>query len=115
MPSSAQPSLSDAAPCFSARDVAFALAWGVHAPGLGGWTVQSDQEDDGSELLLVDPPLVYGDGFVLRPDSNGVSISSALGKHWAASVREALLLICPLGPEALAAAELLADAPDPFI
>ncbi len=114
-------SLSQPAGCasrtsFSDQDVAFALAWEVHAPGLGGWTVQSDTDDHGTDLLLVDPPLVYGDGFVLRPDAlAGVVITSALGTHRAASVREALLLICPLGCDALDAVERLAAAPVPAL
>lgn len=115
MPSSAEPVVSDAAPWFSAQDIAFARAWGVYAPGLGGWTVDCDSDDDRVDSLLIDPPLVYGEGFVVRPDSCGISISSALGDYRAQSLRDALLLICPLAPDDLKAAELLAKTPDPLI
>ncbi len=96
---------------FTAQEFAFALAWELYAPGLGGWTVQRDAEEDGETFMLVDPPLVYGDGFVLRKDAKGVSISSPLGAHRAANLREALLLVCPLGREALDAADRMAALP----
>ncbi len=97
---------------FTDREFAFALAWELYAPGLGGWTVQRDEEEDGMGFFLVDPPLVYGDGFVLRRDAQGVSITSPLGSHRAASLRDALLLICPLGSEALDAADRMAALPN---
>ena len=100
---------------FSEQDLAFALAWEVHAPGLGGWTVLNDTDEDGTDMLLVDPPLVYGEGFVVRRDSVGVSITSPLGTHRAATLRDALLLICPLGREALDAVELLAMMPEAVV
>lgn len=96
---------------FTEREFAFALAWELYAPGLGGWTVQRDEEEDGTPYLLVDPPLVYGDGFVLRRDAQGVSISSTLGVHRTATLREALLLVCPLATEALDAADRMAALP----
>ncbi len=100
---------------FSTEDIAFALAWEVHAPGLGGWTVQQDVEDDGTDLLLVDPPLVYGDGFTVRPDRDGVRVVSPLGEHRAATLRDALLLICSLGRETLEKVERLAAMPVPIL
>jgi hypothetical protein len=99
----------------SEQDIAFALAWEVHAPGLGGWTVQIDTDEDGTDMLFIDPPLVYGDGFVVRSDAGGVMVTSPLGIHRAATVRDALLLICPLGHEALDAAERLAAIPEPVL
>ena len=54
--------------------LAFALAWEVYAPGLGGWTVLVDNDDNGDEFLPVDPPLVYGDGYVVRPEGPEVVI-----------------------------------------
>src|SRR3954467_8587835 len=98
---------------FAPEDVAFALAWEVYAPGLGGWTVQMDEDDDGAEFLLVDPPLDYGDGFTVRRDRSGASITWREGAARAGSVRDAMLKICPLNPDALAAVELLATAPAP--
>lgn len=98
---------------FAPEDIAFALAWEVYAPGLGGWTVQIDMDEDGSEFLLVDPPLVYGDGFTVRPDSVGATVSWHQGAIRAGSVREAMLKICPLCPDSLVAVELLAAAPAP--
>lgn len=96
---------------FSAQEFAFALAWEVYAPGLGGWTVERDTEEDGEQAILVDPPLVYGDGFTLRKDAEGIHISSSLGVHRASNLREALLLICPLHREALEAADRMAELP----
>lgn len=95
--------------------MAFALAWEVHAPGLGGWTVMHDTDEDGGGLLLVDPPLVYGDGFVVRQAGDHVEVTSPLGRHRAATLRHALLLICPLGREALEAVERLAALPEPAL
>lgn len=100
---------------FSEQDIAFALAWEVYAPGLGGWTVQIDTDEDGTDTLLVDPPLVYGDGFVVRLDAGGVLVTSPLGIHRASTVRDALLLICPLSGEALDAVERLAAMPEPAL
>lgn len=115
MSSSSQSTVCLAIQSFSQQDIAFALAWEVHAPGLGGWTVQSDTDEDGTDMLLVDPPLVYGDGFLVRPDGSGVVITSPLGTHRAATLRDALLLICPLGREALESVELLAALPEPAL
>jgi hypothetical protein len=98
---------------FAPEDVAFALAWEVYAPGLGGWTVQMDEDEDGTEFLLVDPPLVYGDGFTVRREGAGASITWAEGAAKAESVRAAMLTICPLSPDALVAVEHLAAAPAP--
>lgn len=98
---------------FSDGDFAFAMAWEVFAPGLGGWTVTRDVDEDETEMMMVDPPLVYGDGFVLRPMANGVQISSPLGVHVTPSLPAALLLICPLPTDALAEVERLAAAPTP--
>ena len=96
---------------FAPADVAFALAWEVHAPGLGGWSVMIDEEDDGSEYLLVDPPLVYGAGFMVRPFGAAAEITWDQGTLVVPNLREAMLRICPLSPDALAAVEQLADAP----
>ncbi len=63
-------------------------------------------------MLLVDPPLVYGDGFTLRSGPRGVVITSPLGTHCAPTLRDALMLICPLGHEQLQAVEQLAGAPE---
>ncbi len=100
---------------FAAADIAFALAWEIYAPGLGGWTVHIDLDEGGDEFMLVDPPLVYGDGFVVRLDGNGAVITSPDGLHRAANLREAMLLICPLSPDALQAVEKLALAPAPSL
>lgn len=111
MPTRYRLPLHTASETFSAQEFAFALAWELYAPGLGGWTVQRDVEEDGTGSILVDPPLVYGDGFVLRRDAEGVCIVSPLGVHRAPTLRDALLLICPLEREALAAADQMAALP----
>jgi hypothetical protein len=95
---------------FSAAELEFALAWAVFAPGLGGWTVQADISEDGAKSLLVDPPLVYGDGFQLWLDGPETVISWSAEERRVATLREAMLLICPLSPEALAAVEALTAA-----
>ncbi|GAC1337549.1 MAG: hypothetical protein NVSMB18_02630 [Acetobacteraceae bacterium] len=92
--------------------MSFALAWEIYAPGLGGWTVQVDEDDDGTEYLLVDPPLVYGDGFSVRPDGGDAVIRWTDGMRRVPDLRSAMLLICPLSPDALAAVELLAATPE---
>lgn len=96
---------------FSPADSAFALAWEVYAPGLTGWTVLVDNDDEGAEIMLVDPPLAYDNGFTLRPDGRDIIVSWSGGQRRASSVREALLLLCPLAPEHLIAADALAAAP----
>ncbi|HYZ62639.1 MAG TPA: hypothetical protein VE650_09300 [Acetobacteraceae bacterium] len=110
--STAQSSLRTPTRRFAPDDLAFARAWEVHAPGLGGWTVQMERDDEWGDSLLVDPPLVYGDGFVVRPEEGGTTVTWAMGARRVASLREAMLLICPLSPDALAAVELLAAAPN---
>ncbi len=115
MPSSVSAHPSATVALFSDEDIAFALAWEVYAPGLGGWTVQRDVEEDGTDLVFVDPPLVYGDGFAIRPERDGVRIVSPLGMHRAATLRDALLLICPLGAQALEQADRLARMPSPTL
>src|SRR3954470_7363902 len=98
---------------FSPAEVAFALAWALYAPGLGGWSVEVDNSEAGITLLLVDPPLVCGDGFQVQIDGNDITISWSGGERRVATLREAMLLICPLRPAALAAVDALAMAPEP--
>jgi hypothetical protein len=112
VPTLSRPPLTTEPDGFSAQEFAFALAWELYAPGLGGWTVQRDTEDEGDQIILVDPPLVYGDGFMLRKDAEGVRITSPIGVHRAATLRDALLLICPLGREALDSADQMAALPN---
>ena len=111
----AQPTSRSGPGQFAAFDLAFALAWEIYAPGLGGWTVLIDTDDNDVEFLQVDPPLVYGDGYTVRLEGSEVVISCAIGTFRAASLREAMLLICPLSPDALSAVEKLAGAPAPAI
>lgn len=108
----ADPSTRIATRRLSEADIAFAMAWEVHAPGLGGWTVQVDTDDDGTECLHVDPPLVYGDGFTVWREAEQALISWSSGSLRVGSVRDAMLTICPLSPEALEQAEVLAAAPE---
>ena len=100
---------------FSKRDLAFAFAWEIYAPGLSGWNISVDPEEAAADLILVDPPLVYGDGFTVRKSESGVEIKWSGGRESAATLRDALLLICPLAPEALAAADGLAALPEPLM
>ena len=111
----AQPTARSGPGRFEASDLAFALAWEVYAPGLGGWTVLVDSDESGEEFLLVDPPLVFGDGFMIRPEGAETVITCPIGTYRAATLREAMLLICPLAPDALDAVEKLAAAPVPVI
>jgi hypothetical protein len=100
---------------FSPAEVAFALAWAAYAPGLGGWSVEADFGEAGAELLLVDPPLVYGDGFRISRDGHEVVISWAADERRVSTLREAMLLICPLSPDALAAVEALIATSEPTL
>lgn len=115
MPSESRSCPRNDSQSFSDSDVAFALAWEIYAPGLCGWTVRRDFEDTGEDLILVDPPLNYGNGFMLSSDESGVLIEWQGGRRRMPTVRDALLLICPLPAEALAAADYLATQPDPTI
>jgi hypothetical protein len=96
---------------FSPAELAFAFAWAVYAPGLLGWTVRADLAEDGTDSFLVDPPLVYGGGFEIRREGRDTVISWSVGERRVTSLRDAMLLICPLSPEALTAVEALAAAP----
>ncbi len=98
---------------FSKEELAFAMAWEMYAPGLAGWTLHREAEDDGSDIILVDPPLVYGDGFTLHREAGGVVIAWSRGRLRAATLRDALLVVCPLAPDALEAADRLAAVPGP--
>ena len=106
-----QSNTRSAAAGFSPADIAFALAWEIYAPGLVGWTVLVENEEEGSDVILVDPPLAFDNGFTLRRDGLDTVVSWRDGTRRTASVRDALQLICPLAPEELAAADALADAP----
>ena len=112
MPSFAPGSFPHAVPGrFSSDEIAFALAWEVHAPGLTGWSVVIDTDEDGSDIILVDPPLAFDRGFIVRRVGAETVVTWAAGTLRAADLCEAMLLICPLPPDRLAAVELLAAAP----
>ncbi len=108
-----RPPLCDVELCFTVKEFAFAMAWEMYAPGLGGWTVHREMEDDGAEFILVDPPLVYGDGFTVHREAGEVVVSWFGGVLRTPTLREALLVICPLSPEGLEAADRLAALPGP--
>ncbi len=110
-----RPPLCDAELYFTDEEFAFAMAWEMYAPGLGGWTVHREMEDDGADIILVDPPLVYGDGFTLHREAGEVVISWSRGRLRVPSLREALLVICPLSPDGLEKADRLAALPTPSV
>ena len=74
-----------------------------------------DTDDDGTQRLYVDPPLVYGEGFVVRSEEGRTCVSWPTGSLQVGSVRDAMLTICPLSAEALEQVERLAGAPEPVL
>lgn len=97
--------------CFSDEEFCFARNWELYAPGLGGWTVIRDLEDDGAELVLVYPPLSYEEGFTIHRETGTVVITWCGGVVRVGTLREALLRICPLSPEHLRSADAMAALP----
>jgi hypothetical protein len=96
---------------FDRADVLYALEWAAVAPGLGGWTVLLDDELQTREVLVV-PPGMERPAFCMTRAGRDVSLTwlrSADSQRpdfevaRPASLREAVLILCPLSDEAVMA------------
>jgi hypothetical protein len=106
-------SSSCAGGAFAVSDLCFALAWSRVAPGFGGWQIAFMQISTG-EMIDVVPPGAEFPVFHILPRAGHVeliqerSAEAGGGQVLVArcpALRDALLLLCPLGPEGLAAAD----------
>jgi hypothetical protein len=95
---------------FPIADLRFALAWSAAAPGFGGWRVEVVQISSG-EMLDVIPPGAQFPVFWVVPRVGHVEVvwehSAEAGGGQVtvarpSTLRDALLLLCPLGAECLA-------------
>jgi hypothetical protein len=98
---------TDASGVFHQADVLYALEWAAVAPGLGGWNVVLDDEKR-TRLVSVVPPGAEQPAFFVTRDSREVTVTwlrqkvvdgalVEVGRF--ASLREALLTLCPLSDE----------------
>jgi hypothetical protein len=94
-------------------DLCFALAWSRVAPGYGGWRIALMQISSG-EMIDVIPPGAEFPAFHILPRAGHVELiqehSAEVGGGQdliarCPVLRDALLLLCPLDPECLAAAD----------
>ncbi len=106
-------SSSSATGAFSVSDLCFALAWSRVAPGFGGWQIAFMQISNG-EMIDVIPPGAEFPVFHVLPSAEYVELiqehSAEMGGGQVLvtrcpALRDALLLLCPLDPECLAAAD----------
>ena len=95
---------------FPLDDLRFALAWSTAAPGFGGWRVEVVQVSSG-EMVDVVPPGAEFPVFCVLPRVGYVEViwehaaDAGGGQATVArppTLREALLLLCPLSAECLA-------------
>ena len=103
-------SLLDKCAAFSIADLRFALGWSAVAPGFGGWRVEVVQISTG-EMLDVTPPGAAFPVFCVMPRAGHVVVvhehaaEAGGGQVTVArprTLRDALLLLCPLDPACLA-------------
>ena len=106
---------------FRPEDVRWALAWEEVAPGLGGWRLIFEKDEEGDEVAFAYPPspirrLVEREPWSITMTAEGVRIDGrdddlidgeCQGIE-ARSLRDALLIVCPLSPEQMAEADALA-------
>ncbi|HEY0205529.1 MAG TPA: hypothetical protein VGC15_15395 [Acetobacteraceae bacterium] len=95
---------------FPIADLRFALAWSAAAPGYGGWRIEVVQISSG-EMVDVVPPGAQFPVFWVVPRVGHVEV---MWEHSAeagggqvtvarpSTLRDALLLLCPLSAECLA-------------
>ena len=92
---------------FHQADVLFALEWAAVAPGLGGWNLVLDDEQN-TRLVSVIPPGAENPAFFITRDGSEVTISwlrqktidgvlVEVGRF--ASLRDAVLTLCPLSDD----------------
>ena len=98
---------------FPLEDLQFALAWSQVAPGIGGWKLTVSEMTTG-EIVEVTPPGAEFPVFYVLPRPNGVEIirervievgGGQVPVALLPTLRDAVLLLCPLGPEATQHAE----------
>jgi hypothetical protein len=96
---------------FAYADVLYALEWASLAPGLGGWTVLLDDDHETREILVI-PPGMEQPAFCIYRSGRDVLLSwlrptdpqrPEFEVARVASLREAVLLLCPLSEESIAA------------
>ena len=95
---------------FPLEDLRFALAWSRMAPGLGGWQLGVSEMASG-ELVEVIPPGAEFPVFCILPRADGVEIirervmevgGGQVSVATVPTLRDAVLLLCPLGADAMA-------------
>lgn len=98
---------------FSVADLRFALAWSRVAPGFGGWRIAVLQISTG-EMVEVTPPGASFAAFCALPRTGYVELvqegsmedgGGQVTVAQSATLRDALLLLCPLSRESLAEIE----------
>ena len=98
---------TEKASVFHQADVLFALEWAAVAPGLGGWNLVLDDEQN-TRLVSVIPPGAENPAFFITRDGSEVTISwlrqktidgvlVEVGRF--ASLRDAVLTLCPLSDD----------------
>ncbi len=114
---------------FSPEDVRWASAWAEVAPGLGGWGVSFAQDaepgndaepgESGQVLFAYPPSPMRGLGtlprepWAITATAEGVLIGDSDYQDIAApTLRDALLIVCPLSPDQMAEADALAALDD---
>jgi len=109
---------------FDRSDVLYALEWAALAPGIGGWTVLLDSHEITRLVSVIPPGLAYP-AFTMTRADGAVSLSHvrpSAAPHPSrevarlASLREAVLLLCPLSDEDIATVDeamtMLSPRPD---
>ena len=97
---------------FPVEDLQFAIAWSRLAPGWGGWQASVSEMATG-EIVEVTPPGAEFPLFYILPRACGVEVirervmevgGGQVSVATVPTLRDAVLLLCPLGPDALAQA-----------
>lgn len=97
---------------FPVEDLRFALAWSRMAPGFGGWQLGVSEMASG-EMVEVIPPGAEFPVFYVLPRAGCVEVirervievgGGQVSVATVPTLRDAVLLLCPLGPEAMAQA-----------
>ena len=101
---------ADSCAVFPVAELRFALAWSAVAPGFGGWKVAVTHISSG-EMIDVFPPGAEFPVFCVIPRTGHVDVirerpaETGGGQEIVAqppTLRDALLLLCPLGPGCIA-------------
>jgi hypothetical protein len=106
MPAYAKVSL--VTPIFHPSDIAFVHRWSEVAPGLGGWQVQLDREEEPEQVSVL-PPGAEEPLFVITKGPRDVTVhrrrpladGELVELKRFEGLRDAVLALCPIGDEAL--------------